>query len=91
MRTTLTALTAAAAALALSACSEQTQQDAQTTAERAAADTAANAEVVENAAREGTIKAADAVAEGAQDLQAELQHDEATDPDQGDGQLDGTD
>ena len=91
MRIALTALSAAAAMLALSACSEQTQDDAGTMVDRAAADTAANAEVVENAAREGTIKAADAVAEGAQNLQAELQSDEETDPDQGDGKLDGTD
>ena len=79
------------AALALSACSENTQDNAETMAERAAADTAANAEVVENTVREGTIEAADAVTEGAQNLKAELEQDEVDDPDQGDGSLDGTD
>ena len=79
------------AALALSACSENTQDNAETMAERAAADTAANAEVVENTVREGTIEAADAVTQGAQNLKAELEQDEVDDPDQGDGALDGTD
>ena len=79
------------AALALSACSENTQDNAETMAERAAADTAANAEVVEDTVREGTIEAADAVTQGAQNLKAELEQDEVDDPDQGDGALDGTD
>ena len=90
MRLALVSLSAITA-LALSACSENTQDNAETMAERAAADTAANAEVVENTVREGTIEAADAVTEGAQNLKAELQQDEIDDPDQGDGQLDGTD
>ena len=81
----------AVATLALSACSENTQDNAETMAERAAADTAANAEVVENTVREGTIEAADAVTQGAQDLKAELEQDEVDDPDQGDNALDGTD
>ena len=90
MRIALASLSAVTA-LALSACSENTQDNAETMAERAAADTAANAEVVENTVREGTIEAADAVTQGAQNLKAELQQDEIDDPDQGDGQLDGTD
>ena len=85
------AITSAAAALALSACSENTQDNAETMVDRAAADTAANAEVVENTVREGTIEAADAVTQGAQNLKAELEQDEVDDPDQGDGALDGTD
>ena len=90
MRHALATLSAVAA-LTLSACSENTQDNAEIMAERAAADTAANAEVVENTVREGTIEAADAVTQGAQNLKAELQQDEVDDPDQGDGQLDGTD
>ena len=90
MRHALATLSAVAA-LALSACSENTQDNAEIMAERAAADTAANAEVVENTVREGTIEAADAVTQGAQNLKAELQQDEVDDPDQGDNALDGTD
>ena len=54
-------------------------------------DTRDNAEVVEDAAREGAIVAADKISTGAEKLQAELQKDEQTDPDQGDGKLDGAD
>lgn len=90
MRKTLTALSALAL-IGLAACSEETQQNAAETVDRAAADTAANAEVVEDAVREGTIVAADKVSEGAENLRDELVEDERTDPDQGDGALDGTD
>ncbi len=91
MRKTLTALIAATAVLALSACSEKTQDNAEDMAQKAAADTRDNAEVVEDAAREGAIVAADKISAGAQKIQAELQKDELTDPDQGDGKLNGTD
>ncbi|AKM10908.1 hypothetical protein [Croceicoccus naphthovorans] len=84
MRKTLTALSASLIALGLSACSEQTEQDASEMVDRAAADAADNAEVVENEVREATIDVADKVS-------AELKQDEQTDPDQGDGALDGTD
>lgn len=91
MRRPLTALIAASALVALGACSEQTEDNAAEFADRAAADAEANAEVVENAVREGTIVAADKVSEGADKLREELERDEQTDPDQGDGELDGTD
>lgn len=91
MRTTCVTISLALAASGLTACSDQTQQDAAETMDRAAADTQDNLEVIENSVREGTIVAADKVSEGAQELQAELEQDEATDPDQGDGALDGTD
>ena len=85
-------LAGAASLLVLaSACSEETQSNAQDTLERAAADTEANAEVVENAVREGTMDAAEGISQSADNLQAELAEDEAIDPDQGDGALDGTD
>lgn len=83
MRTTLIALSAVAL-LGLGACSEETGQNASETLDKAAADTVDNAEVVENAVREKTIEAADKIS-------AELKQDEQTDPDQGDGALDGTD
>lgn len=83
MRTTLIALSAITL-LGLGACSEETGQNAAETLDRAAADTVDNAEVVENAVREETIKAADKIS-------AELKKDEQTDPDQGDGKLNGTD
>lgn len=91
MRKTLTAVLAATTLFGAAACSEETQQQAATTADKAAADTRANAEVVENAVRDGTIVAADKIAEGADNLKTELARDKATDPDQGDGELDGTD
>ena len=86
-----TLLTASVASFGLAACSEQTQDDAQVLADKAAADTRDNLEVIENSVREGTIVAADKVSEGADDLKAELAEDELTDEQQGDGALDGTD
>ena len=86
-----TLLTASVASFGLAACSEQTQDDAQILADKAAADTRDNLEVIENSVREGTIVAADKVSEGADDLKAELAEDELTDEQQGDGALDGTD
>ncbi|MGB3754682.1 MAG: hypothetical protein WA954_12405 [Parerythrobacter sp.] len=82
---------AAAALFALAACSEQTQDNTAETLDRAIADTEENAEVVENAVREGAIDAADSVSDGAEALSQELSEDERVDPDQGDGILDGTD
>ena len=79
------------AALALAACSEETQDNAEVTAKRAAADAAANAEVIGNELREGAVVAADGVAKGAANLSDELAEDDAQDPDPGDGQLDGAD
>lgn len=91
MRKTLTALIAATFVVGLSACSENTEENAKIMADRAAEDAKANAEVVENAAREGAIVAADKVSEAADRMQSELKKDEMTDPNQGDGKLDGTD
>lgn len=89
---TVLKLTGAVSLLVLAAaCSQETQENAQTTLERAAADTKANAEVVENAVREGSMEAAEGISEGADNLAENLAEDEATDPDQGDGALDGTD
>ena len=80
-----------AAIMALAACSQETVEDAETAAERAAADTAENAEVVGEELREGAIVASDAVADGAERMGEELREDEANDTDPSDGQLDGTD
>lgn len=91
MRKTLTALLAATTMLGLAACSEQTEDNAKIMADRAADDAKANAEVVENAAREGGIVAADKLSKAADKVQAELRKDEMTDPNQGDGKLNGTD
>ena len=63
------------AALAVAGCSEKTQDAAQTTAERAAADAKVNAEVVGEQLREGTAKAAGEVSEGAAALQERLDED----------------
>ncbi len=81
----------ATAVLVLAACSEQTQENAGETFDRAVADTEENAEVVENAVRDGAIVAADGVSKGADQLSDALNEDERIDPDQGDGALDGTD
>lgn len=91
MRKTLTALMAATTLLVLAACSEKTEDNARIMADRAAADTRENAEAVENAAREGGIVAAGKISNAADKIQAELAKDETTDPNQGDGKLDGTD
>ena len=89
-RLTITALLGTAA-LALAGCSENTQDNAEVLAERAAADTAANAEVIGNELREGAIVAADGISEGAANLSDELAEDDAQDTDPGDGELDDTD
>tara|TARA_B100001057_G_C22488417_1_gene809221 strand:- start:184 stop:462 length:279 start_codon:yes stop_codon:yes gene_type:complete len=92
MKPTLAAvLITAPAALLLAACSDQTEENAQVMAERAAADAEANAEVIGNELREGAIVAADEVSEGAAELRADLAEADASDPDPGDGELDGTD
>jgi hypothetical protein len=80
MRKTI-ALTILAAPLALlGACSERTEDKAQETLDRAAADTEANAEVVGEAIQEGAIDAAGAVSEGAANLQADLEAGDDSEP-----------
>ncbi|GAB5349077.1 hypothetical protein [Alteriqipengyuania sp. 357] len=76
--------------LALMGCSEQTQQDAETFAEGAAADTAANAEVVQEKVEDAAIVAADKVSEGAANVRDDMADDEASEPPV-DDELDGTD
>lgn len=78
------------ASLALAACSEQTQQDGKAFAEGAAADTAANAEVVGEKIEEATVVAADKVSEGAADVRDDVAEKRANAP-ENDGELDGTD
>ncbi|MGB3794887.1 MAG: hypothetical protein WA957_01125 [Alteraurantiacibacter sp.] len=87
----LAGMIAVPALLLAGACSEETANNAETTAERAAADTEANAEVVGNEIREGAIVAADGISKGAAELSDELSARDETDPDDGDGELDGTD
>ena len=83
-------LALAAASLGLAACSEQTQEDAEAFAEGAAADTAANAEVVGEKLEEATVVAADKVSEGAADLRDDVA-DKREKSQPTDGELDGTD
>ena len=87
----VTSLLTGAFALFLAACSQETQDNAEVAAERAAADTEANAEVVGNELREGAIVAAVEISEGAANLKENLEEADAADPDSGDGELDGTD
>ncbi len=63
----------AAASLGLAACSEQTQENGKAFAEGAAADTAANAEVVGEKLEEATVVAADKVSEASADLRDDVQ------------------
>ncbi|SMQ69470.1 hypothetical protein SAMN06297468_1658 [Altererythrobacter xiamenensis] len=90
MRLVISLLTGAMA-LSLAACSQETQDNAEVAAERAAADAEANAEVVGNELREGAIVAADEISEGAANLKDNLEEADAADADPGDGDLDGTD
>lgn len=76
--------------LALAGCSEQTQEDGKEFAEGAAADTAANAEVVGEKLEDAAIVASDKVSEGAAAARDEMAEDEATE-EPTDGELDGTD
>ena len=78
-------------AVMMAGCSEETESNAEIMAERAAEDTAANAEVIGNELREGAIVAADEVSEGAGELRDELAERDSADPNEGDGELDGTD
>ena len=66
-----------AASLGLAACSEQTQKDGEAFVEGAAADTAANAEVVQEKVEDAAIVASDKVSEGAADMRDEMAEDEA--------------
>ena len=79
-----------AASISLAACSEQTKEDGKAFAEGAAADTAANAEVVGEKLEEATIVAADKVSEGAADVRDEVSEKRKNAP-ENDGELDGTD
>lgn len=78
-------------AIMAAGCSENTQNNAELAAERAAADAADNAEVLGEELRKGAIVAADKVSEGAASLRDDLTEGEASDTDPSDGQLDGTD
>ena len=79
-----------AVSLGLAACSEQTQEDGEAFVEGAAADTAANAEVVQEKVEDAAIVASDKVSKGAANMRDEMAEDEATEP-QTDEELDGTD
>ncbi|WP_370179695.1 hypothetical protein [Alteriqipengyuania sp.] len=79
-----------AASLGLAACSEQTREDGQAFAEGAAADTAANAEVVGEKLEEATIVAADKVSEETAELRDDMTEKRKNAP-PNDGELDGTD
>lgn len=81
---------AASILLLAGACSQETQESAEETAERAGADIEANAEVVGEDLREGAIVAADEISEGAADLSENLSEEEAQEAET-DDQLDGTD
>ena len=84
-------LTASCAlALGLAACSEQTQEDGEAFVEGAAADTAANAEVVQEKVEDAAIVASDKVSEGAANMRDDMAEDEASEPPT-DEELDGTD
>ena len=79
-----------AASLGLAACSEQTQEDGEAFVEGAAADTAANAEVVQEKVEDAAIVASDKVSEVSADARDEMADDEASEPPV-DDKLDGTD
>ena len=83
-------LALATASLGLAACSEQTKEDGKAFAEGAAADTAANAEVVGEKLEEATVVAADKVSEGAADVRDDVAEKRET-AEPTDGELDGTD
>ena len=89
-QTTAICLALGIAGLGLSACSEQTREDGKAFAEGAAADTAANAEVVGEKLEEATVVAADKVSEGAADVRDEVAEKRENAP-PNDGELDGTD
>ena len=64
----------------LGACSQETERDAAETAERAAADTEANAQVVGEVLEEGAKDAAGAVSEGAARLQQDIEEGDTQEP-----------
>ena len=70
----------ALAALPLAACSEDTQADAERTAELAGDDIEANAAVVGEVLEDGAKKAAGAVAEGAANLEQEIEEGDTETP-----------
>ena len=65
---------------ALSACSEETQQDAATTAELAGDDIEANAKVVGEMVEDGAIEAADGISKGAENLRDNLEANDTGEP-----------
>ena len=88
--TTAVLLALGTASLGLAACSEQTQEDGAAFVEGAAADTAANAEVVQEKVEDAAIVASDKVSKGAAHARDEMAADEDSEP-ATDGKLDGTD
>ena len=62
----------AALALGAAACSEQTQADAERTADLAGDDVEANLEVAGEAIQDGAIEAADGISKGAANLRDEM-------------------
>ena len=73
-------LTASVASFGLAACSEDTQNDAALTAERAGEDIEANAQVAGEVIEEGAIDASEAVAEGAANLAEDLREGDEEEP-----------
>ena len=69
-----------ASLLVLTACSQETQDNAEEMAERAAADTEANAQVVGEVLEEGAADAAGAVSAGAADLQDNIEAGDENEP-----------
>ena len=70
----------AIAALPLSACSEETQADAERTADLAGDDIEANANAVGEILEDGAKEAAGAVAEGAANLEQEIEEGDTETP-----------
>ena len=66
--------------LVLGACSDETERNAEEMAERAAADTEANAQVVGEVIEEGAADAAGAVSEGAANLQDNIEAGDENEP-----------
>ena len=80
MRRLLTFTLATTALAGLAACSQETQEDAARTADRAGEDIEANAEVVGEAIQDGAKKAAGAVSEGAADLEQSIEASDQEEP-----------
>ena len=76
----VTIAAAAAALFVLQGCSEETQERAGAAAEGAAADTAANAEVVGEVLEGGAIDAAEGISQGAGNLASDLRAGDKKEP-----------